>query len=301
MKLFLKLLLIGLLGLFSLPDNSIKVLKKNAVQSTMYEETASYLDNVIYIYNNNFLVVRYYLNAYVDISLEDDTIYSVELYYDCDFYFEYYDAQEGYQEPLITSGYSFSSPTYLVSDDLSIHFPFDIFSMSIRLLNTPSLERDGGFILQVLPVINIDNIQVNSQLLTYQEVSNEAISEIYTNAPAIWSNILYGERIRLNSTQNNYLNLDFITQLKTLWEQEAFTNGKTEGIEDGYELGFTSGYEEGLTEGTSQNTFMNTIKQLFNVVNNSLSIEILPNIKLWYIIGVPLVLSVLKFVIGWFR
>ena len=60
-----------------------------------------------------------------------------------------------------------------------------------------------------------------------------------------------------------------------------------------YETAYQIGYSEGMHFSTSST---NWIKSVFNAVDSVLQIEILPNFKLWYLIGIPLLFSAVIFV-----
>lgn len=80
---------------------------------------------------------------------------------------------------------------------------------------------------------------------------------------------------------------------------EAFLTGYEQGFEDGKIEGYQEGFEEGSNTGTSD--IIKLLEQIFKSMDEILSVEILPNIKIWYLIGIPLVLSILHFILGWFR
>ena len=70
------------------------------------------------------------------------------------------------------------------------------------------------------------------------------------------------------------------------------SNGELYQIND-YETASEIGYSEGMHFSTSST---NWIKSVFNAVDSVLQIEILPNFKLWYLIGIPLLFSAVIFV-----
>lgn len=80
---------------------------------------------------------------------------------------------------------------------------------------------------------------------------------------------------------------------------EAFITGYEQGFEDGKIEGYQEGFEEGANSGSSD--IVKLLEQIFKSMDKILSVEILPNIKIWYLIGIPLVLSILHFILGWFR
>ena len=83
---------------------------------------------------------------------------------------------------------------------------------------------------------------------------------------------------------------------------EGFDEGFGLGRDVGYETGYHEGYDEGFDVGSGENKgVLNFIKSIFNTINALGNVEILPYIKIWYIIGIPVILAVVRFALGWFR
>ena len=69
-----------------------------------------------------------------------------------------------------------------------------------------------------------------------------------------------------------------------------------------YDSGFVDGYNVGVNENVDKSLWIYSfIRSVFNGFAQVLNVEILPNIKLGYIIAIPLVLSVLRFILGFFK
>ena len=69
-----------------------------------------------------------------------------------------------------------------------------------------------------------------------------------------------------------------------------------------YDTGFEEGYKVGKDEAVDQSLWIYSFtRSVFNGFAQVLNVEILPNIKLGYLIAIPLVLSVLRFVLGFFK
>ena len=69
-----------------------------------------------------------------------------------------------------------------------------------------------------------------------------------------------------------------------------------------YDSGFTAGYNVGKNEAVDQTLWIYSFtRSVFNGFAQVLNVEILPNIKLGYLIAIPLVLSVLRFILGFFK
>ena len=69
-----------------------------------------------------------------------------------------------------------------------------------------------------------------------------------------------------------------------------------------YDSGFTEGYNVGKNEAVDQTLWIYSFtRSVFNGFAQVLNVEILPNIRLGYLIAIPLVLSVLRFILGFFK
>ena len=69
-----------------------------------------------------------------------------------------------------------------------------------------------------------------------------------------------------------------------------------------YDSGFTAGYNVGKNETVDQSLWIYSFtRSVFNGFAQVLNVEILPNIRLGYLIAIPLVLSVLRFILGFFK
>ena len=69
-----------------------------------------------------------------------------------------------------------------------------------------------------------------------------------------------------------------------------------------YDTGFTDGYQQGKDAAVDESLWIYSfIRSVFNGFAQVLNVEILPNIKLGYLIAIPLVLSILRFILGFFK
>lgn len=137
----------------------------------------------------------------------------------------------------------------------------------------------------------------NTIVISSQKIQCWKLTEVYLQAPYyITQNSQKGRDII--STRNELSQTSFdLTEIIKAWIQQEEQTYNT-GLEDGKTIGYAEGFDDGQQSASSWQSFLNGI---FNVIDNCLSFEILPNVKLWYIVGVPLVLSVIKFIMGWFR
>ena len=84
--------------------------------------------------------------------------------------------------------------------------------------------------------------------------------------------------------------------------EEGRQQGIIEGGEDGYNIGFEDGYVVGEQAGIdSKYKVVDIIKRAFEIVVIILKIEILPGVPLAVAFGIPLILSIVFFVLRMFR
>ena len=69
-----------------------------------------------------------------------------------------------------------------------------------------------------------------------------------------------------------------------------------------YDTGFQEGYDKGKDVAVDESLWIYSFtRSVFNGFAQVLNVEILPNIKLGYLIAIPLVLSILRFILGFFK
>ena len=69
-----------------------------------------------------------------------------------------------------------------------------------------------------------------------------------------------------------------------------------------YDTGFQEGYDKGQDQAVDESLWIYSFtRSVFNGFAQVLNVEILPNIKLGYLIAIPLVLSILRFILGFFK
>ena len=69
-----------------------------------------------------------------------------------------------------------------------------------------------------------------------------------------------------------------------------------------YDTGFQEGFDKGKDQAVDESLWIYSFtRSVFNGFAQVLNVEILPNIKLGYLIAIPLVLSILRFILGFFK
>ena len=104
--------------------------------------------------------------------------------------------------------------------------------------------------------------------------------------------------ITLNTHYQDKTSYGYITQLNNYI---CFKNDSNFS-QVSYDSGFTEGYNVGKNEAVDETLWIYSFtRSVFNGFAQVLNVEILPNIKLGYLIAIPLVLSVLRFILGFFK
>lgn len=104
--------------------------------------------------------------------------------------------------------------------------------------------------------------------------------------------------ITLETHDNGYTSNGYITQLNNYICFKDDSNFS----QVSYDSGFTAGYDVGKNEAVDQSLWIYSFtRSVFNGFAQVLNVEILPNIRLGYLIAIPLVLSVLRFILGFFK
>ena len=104
--------------------------------------------------------------------------------------------------------------------------------------------------------------------------------------------------ITLDTHYQNNTSYGYITQLNNYI---CFKNDSNFS-QVSYDSGFTAGYDVGKNEAVDETLWIYSFtRSVFNGFAQVLNVEILPNIRLGYLIAIPLVLSVLRFILGFFK
>lgn len=71
----------------------------------------------------------------------------------------------------------------------------------------------------------------------------------------------------------------------------------------GYDKGYKEGYDIGYNNAASDSNIgsYNWLTSTFNTLKNIFELELLPDLKLGYLIGIPFVITLVAFIISWFR
>lgn len=150
---------------------------------------------------------------------------------------------------------------------------------------------------------NVYNLLVNSS-------NYPMLSTSYADNLAFCSEIKNYYPIKI-AERNYYFNALTNAQINSESYQKGFSEGQKQGELDGFDKGYGAGqdygydygYEEGKKEGIAlkgENVWSNSnefIKNIFVSIFDILSIEILPNVSLGTFVVIPLIFSVLFFIV----
>lgn len=181
-----------------------------------------------------------------------------------------------------------SYPDFMVSDDERIGG--DLFSMFVDI---------GDYKLSQIREYHLSMYVTYAELIVnidYYEVNFDIDFDLYINATD-------------GNSWNSYYGISRTIQINT---QEQFT------IQQSYELErintklifkprnldnsvYYDGYEQGKKDQTQSEEIWQLFDVIFDVANNVLSVEILPGIRLWYLVGIPVFFLLLQFILNLFR
>lgn len=139
--------------------------------------------------------------------------------------------------------------------------------------NTPKADSTSQLILG--KDLTIQYIKT----MTYAEF---LVPESYNNA--ICRNLLSFE---YNNTNASYVS--------------GYNEGYAQGEENGSKIGYQNGYADGQQSVDGEKFSLDWLTTCFNAVNIMFDVEILPGFKLWYLIGIPLFISLIFIVLKIFR
>ena len=144
----------------------------------------------------------------------------------------------------------------------------------------------------------------------YYEVNEQIISHDNSNWYSINLKSLYNTNV---NNQQEYFSVN-IANLKThlsnhtgygaLQQINNYICFKNDSnfSQVSYDSGYIDGYNVGKNESVDQSLWIYSfVRSVFNGFAQVLNVDILPNIKLGYLIAIPLVLSVLRFILGFFK
>lgn len=159
-----------------------------------------------------------------------------------------------------------------------------------------------------------ENISINmsSGLLAYNHIakaytwSNKSDSDISDNSlnNLLVSNIYnFGNKIPYYNGSFSYFTRTHEIQitLSSNIDKAAYSNGFNDGKIDGFNDGYKEGYKSGVKDTSATINEQTWLTSIFKTIDTCLSIEIFPKFKLWYLVSIPIMFALVRFVISFFR
>lgn len=103
---------------------------------------------------------------------------------------------------------------------------------------------------------------------------------------------------KIDPSNLDSFNANFTHQGSSSRDQLAITK---EGLKTAAAQEYNRGYKDGQINGQASAGKIPWLVSIFNSLDSCLSIEIFPGLKLWYIVALPIVFSLIAFVLSFFR
>ena len=185
-----------------------------------------------------------------------------------------------------------NNDTYYYSFNLTIqNQENDLFSITNTLNYNLSLIIDFNTIEYVDLIVNGD------RFITFDDMREPFIVDITTNG-----NIIYVELKAQGGTINGQsVTFQLIASKNNTGEgyQEGYDAGYELGKSQGEEIGYIEGYDQGVIAGGNINS-VEWLKNTFSAVADVLTIEPFPGLSFATILSIPLIVTVVQFILGWF-
>lgn len=124
---------------------------------------------------------------------------------------------------------------------------------------------------------------------------NEYLYELYNNGLTSLINSAYNDGYTAGYTAGETIGYtDGYTAGEEYGQENGYLAGLNDGYVNGWDEGYPIGYDEGINYNVAQMSFLGWINTAFQGVDNVLKLEIFPNIRLWYIVAVPVLLLVVR-------
>lgn len=157
------------------------------------------------------------------------------------------------------------------------------------------------------------SINMSSGLLAYNHVAkaynwiNKSDSDISDNNSLnnlVVSNIYnFGNSIPYYNGSFNYFTRTHELQLTLNYTNDisSYNTGYNDGKINGYNDGYNDGYQNGTKDMSATINEQTWLTSIFKTIDTCLSVEIFPKFKLWYLISIPIMFALVRFVISFFR
>lgn len=176
----------------------------------------------------------------------------------------------------------------------------------------PGVATDVSIIIENNEFV-IGTIPVNTEEYDFMIITGDGIQKGLQTNDIVFSSFEDNQNGIFISTFSFEQNLLVATPFSYLSDysegyKDGYDQGKNDGFNEGYQEGekdgFNEGYQEGLEQGRAENDSYGIapfVQSIFNGFSTMLNVEIFPKIKLWYIIGIPLIFGIVRFILGWIK
>ena len=255
-----------------------------SLQYNVNSSTTLYFYRLTTAVTNNRYYVESYCPVYVSKTIIDDSQWRYPLYVELfKIEFNLHAPQELYINFVVDETFGNANQTrWLLNNNYSDRFE----------------DQDRSYYHDYYYVFNVD--------YAFSEGAEGIISQNRDN----WYTFNLKEIINSNAGgTEKYFNINLIT-LQTHYQDSnimqlnnyiCFKNDNNFS-QVSYDTGFQEGFDKGQDQAVDESLWIYSFtRSVFNGFAQVLNVEILPNIKLGYLIAIPLVLSILRFILGFFK
>lgn len=144
----------------------------------------------------------------------------------------------------------------------------------------------------------------NAKAYTWFNKSDSAINAKDSLNNLVVTNIYnFGSTIPYYNGQFSYFTRTHELQLTLSYTNdiESYNTGYNDGKINGFNDGYKDGYKQGTKDMSATINEQTWLTSIFKSIDTCLSIEIFPKFKLWYLISIPIMFALVRFVISFFR
>lgn len=167
----------------------------------------------------------------------------------------------------------------------------DLFSI------TNTLNYNLSIIIDFAIMDYVDLIVNGDRHLTFEDMRDPFVVDITTNVNTTYLQL----KAKSGTINGQSATFQLIASKNNTGAsyQEGYDAGYTTGKEQGEEIGYIEGYDAGVIAGGNINS-VEWLKNTFSAVADVLTIEPFPGLSFATILAIPLIVSVIQFILGWF-
>lgn len=220
--------------------------------------------------------VDFYAYLYNDCSISDIKVENNKIEFEFDFEYYFTFETNSYTDFVVASNERIGQDLFSVFIELDQDY-------TISLLKAYKIDFD---ITYAELIVNIDNYTLNFDI----DINIYAIRD---------DDVQYYEYYSISRTID--INTAEQFTIQNTYELEKISTHFTFAPRNHDNTVYQEGYEQGKNDQTQSEEIWQLFDVIFNVANNILSVEILPGIRLWYLVGIPVFFLLLQFILNLFR